>query len=108
MKRCPSFGKLFSNLCIWLKLFHRLLAMLGGMPYTALRDAVFTHPTMLEGLIPLFSAVPPKNCARGCRVRRKCQIYFLCQSATPSLRHPTFDVIWPDPHRSQRAPPSHS
>jgi pyruvate/2-oxoglutarate dehydrogenase complex dihydrolipoamide dehydrogenase (E3) component len=37
------------------------VAMLGGMPYTALRDAVFTHPTMLEGLIPLFSAVPPKN-----------------------------------------------
>jgi len=36
------------------------VAMLAGMPYTALRDAVFTHPTMLEGLIPLFSAVPPK------------------------------------------------
>ena len=35
------------------------VAMLGKMPYTALRDAVFTHPTMLEGLIPLFSAVPP-------------------------------------------------
>ncbi len=32
--------------------------MLAGLPYTALRDAVFTHPTMLEGLIPLFSAVP--------------------------------------------------
>lgn len=37
------------------------IAMLGQMPYTALRDAVFTHPTMLEGLIPLFSAVPPKS-----------------------------------------------
>jgi hypothetical protein len=24
-----------------------------------LRDVIFTHPTMLEGLIPLFSAVPP-------------------------------------------------
>ena len=35
------------------------VAMLAGLPYTALRDAVFTHPTMLEGLIPLFSAVPP-------------------------------------------------
>jgi pyruvate/2-oxoglutarate dehydrogenase complex dihydrolipoamide dehydrogenase (E3) component len=34
------------------------VAMLAGLPYTALRDAVFTHPTMLEGLIPLFSAVP--------------------------------------------------
>ncbi len=35
------------------------VAMLAGLPYTALRDAVFTHPTMLEGLIALFSAVPP-------------------------------------------------
>jgi hypothetical protein len=34
--------------------------MLAGLPYTVLRDAIFTHPTMLEGLIPLFSAVPPK------------------------------------------------
>jgi hypothetical protein len=32
--------------------------MLAGLPYTALRDAIFTHPTMSEGLIPLFSAVP--------------------------------------------------
>jgi pyruvate/2-oxoglutarate dehydrogenase complex dihydrolipoamide dehydrogenase (E3) component len=37
------------------------VAMLAGLPYTALRDAVFTHPTMQEGLIPLFSAVPPKG-----------------------------------------------
>jgi pyruvate/2-oxoglutarate dehydrogenase complex dihydrolipoamide dehydrogenase (E3) component len=35
------------------------IAMLAGLPYTALRDAVLTHPTMLEGLIPLFSVVPP-------------------------------------------------
>jgi pyruvate/2-oxoglutarate dehydrogenase complex dihydrolipoamide dehydrogenase (E3) component len=34
------------------------VAMLAGLPYPKLRDAVFTHPTMLEGLIPLFSAVP--------------------------------------------------
>ena len=26
---------------------------------TALRDAILTHPTLLEGLIPLFSSVPP-------------------------------------------------
>jgi pyruvate/2-oxoglutarate dehydrogenase complex dihydrolipoamide dehydrogenase (E3) component len=25
-------------------------AMLGGLPYTALRDAIFTHPMMAEGL----------------------------------------------------------
>jgi pyruvate/2-oxoglutarate dehydrogenase complex dihydrolipoamide dehydrogenase (E3) component len=30
-------------------------AMLGGLPYTALRDAIFTHPTAAEGLIGLFS-----------------------------------------------------
>jgi pyruvate/2-oxoglutarate dehydrogenase complex dihydrolipoamide dehydrogenase (E3) component len=35
------------------------VAMLGGLPYTLLRDAIFTHPTIAEGLIPLFSAVPP-------------------------------------------------
>jgi len=33
-------------------------AMMGKLPYTMLRDAVFTHPTMAEGLGPLFSGVP--------------------------------------------------
>lgn len=33
-------------------------AMLGGMPYTALRDAIFTHPTSAEGLIGLFLRPP--------------------------------------------------
>jgi pyruvate/2-oxoglutarate dehydrogenase complex dihydrolipoamide dehydrogenase (E3) component len=33
-------------------------AMLGGMPYTALRDAIFTHPTMAEGLVGLFASPP--------------------------------------------------
>ncbi len=37
------------------------VAMLAGLPYTVLRDAIFTHPTMLEGLIPLFSAVSTRN-----------------------------------------------
>ena len=32
------------------------VAMIAGLPYTALRDAVLTHPTLVEGLIPLFSA----------------------------------------------------
>jgi pyruvate/2-oxoglutarate dehydrogenase complex dihydrolipoamide dehydrogenase (E3) component len=35
------------------------VAMIAGLPYTALRDAIFTHPTMLEGLVPLFTNVPP-------------------------------------------------
>jgi len=35
------------------------VAMIAGLPYTALRDAVLTHPTLLEGaFIPLFSNVP--------------------------------------------------
>jgi pyruvate/2-oxoglutarate dehydrogenase complex dihydrolipoamide dehydrogenase (E3) component len=34
------------------------VAMLAGLPYTALRDAVLTHPTMAEGLGALFSSVP--------------------------------------------------
>jgi pyruvate/2-oxoglutarate dehydrogenase complex dihydrolipoamide dehydrogenase (E3) component len=32
-------------------------AMLAGMPYTGLRDAIITHPTMAEGLGALFSNV---------------------------------------------------
>lgn len=35
------------------------LAMLAGLPYTTLRDAIFTHPTMHEGLNTLFGSVPP-------------------------------------------------
>jgi pyruvate/2-oxoglutarate dehydrogenase complex dihydrolipoamide dehydrogenase (E3) component len=33
------------------------MAMLAGLPYTALRDAILTHPTMAEGLNSLFSVV---------------------------------------------------
>jgi pyruvate/2-oxoglutarate dehydrogenase complex dihydrolipoamide dehydrogenase (E3) component len=33
-------------------------AMLGGVPYTVLRDAILAHPTMAEGLNALFAAVP--------------------------------------------------
>ena len=36
------------------------MAMLAGLPYTSLRDAVLAHPTMAEGLGPLFSNVPPR------------------------------------------------
>jgi pyruvate/2-oxoglutarate dehydrogenase complex dihydrolipoamide dehydrogenase (E3) component len=36
------------------------IAMLAGLPYTTLRDAVITHPTLLEGLVGLFSSVPLK------------------------------------------------
>ncbi len=33
-------------------------AMLARMPYTALRNAIFTHPTTAEGLVALFSQPP--------------------------------------------------
>jgi hypothetical protein len=32
------------------------IAMSAALPYTALRDAILTHPTLVEGLIPLFSS----------------------------------------------------
>jgi len=34
------------------------VAMIAELPYTALRDAVLTDPTLVEGLIPLFSSQP--------------------------------------------------
>jgi len=34
------------------------IAMLAGLPYTALRNAIITHPTLLEGLVGLFSSAP--------------------------------------------------
>lgn len=33
-------------------------AMLGEMPYTVMRDAIYTHPTIAEGLNVLFAAAP--------------------------------------------------
>jgi pyruvate/2-oxoglutarate dehydrogenase complex dihydrolipoamide dehydrogenase (E3) component len=37
------------------------MAMLAGLPYLALRDAILTHPTMAEGLNSLFSNVKHAN-----------------------------------------------
>ncbi len=36
------------------------LAILAGLPYTILRDTMFAHPTMTEGLKALFMAVPER------------------------------------------------
>jgi pyruvate/2-oxoglutarate dehydrogenase complex dihydrolipoamide dehydrogenase (E3) component len=47
----PQAGELMSNVQV---------AMLAQQPYTLLRDAVFTHPTMTEGLAPLFARVPKR------------------------------------------------
>jgi pyruvate/2-oxoglutarate dehydrogenase complex dihydrolipoamide dehydrogenase (E3) component len=35
-------------------------AMLAGLPYTGLRDAIIAHPTMAEGLGGLFSRIPAR------------------------------------------------
>src|SRR5260370_5357081 len=36
-------------------------AMLAGLPYAGLRDAILAHPTMAEGLGSPFSNVPPRH-----------------------------------------------
>ncbi|WP_263383451.1 FAD-dependent oxidoreductase [Granulicella arctica] len=40
------------------------IAMIGHLPYTALRDAILTHPTLMEGLIVLFSSMPTTVAAK--------------------------------------------
>jgi len=40
------------------------IAMIGHLPYTALRDAILTHPTLMEGLIVLFSSMPTSVAAK--------------------------------------------
>jgi hypothetical protein len=32
--------------------------MMARLPYTAIRDAIWSHPTLVEGLFPLFSSTP--------------------------------------------------
>ena len=39
------------------------IAMIAGLPYTGLRDAILTHPTLLEGLVVLFSSAPVTHSA---------------------------------------------
>jgi pyruvate/2-oxoglutarate dehydrogenase complex dihydrolipoamide dehydrogenase (E3) component len=50
----PEAGELMSTVQV---------AMLAGIPYTVLRDTMFAHPTMTEGLKALFMSVPqpPEN-----------------------------------------------
>jgi hypothetical protein len=42
-------------------------AMLADVPYTMLRDAILTHPTMAEGLNALFAKVPTSDAGRAKR-----------------------------------------
>jgi pyruvate/2-oxoglutarate dehydrogenase complex dihydrolipoamide dehydrogenase (E3) component len=41
------------------------IAMIAELPYTALREAVIAHPTLLEGLVVLFSAVPSPQASQA-------------------------------------------
>lgn len=34
------------------------VAMIAGLPYTALQETIFTHPTLAEGFVQLFSTMP--------------------------------------------------
>jgi pyruvate/2-oxoglutarate dehydrogenase complex dihydrolipoamide dehydrogenase (E3) component len=36
------------------------MAMLGNLPYTAVRDAILSHPTIAEGLNMLFAKIPER------------------------------------------------
>jgi NAD(P)-dependent dehydrogenase (short-subunit alcohol dehydrogenase family) len=40
-------------------------AMLSGLPYTTLRDAIVTHPTPAEGLTVLLAIVPAKRARKS-------------------------------------------
>jgi pyruvate/2-oxoglutarate dehydrogenase complex dihydrolipoamide dehydrogenase (E3) component len=42
-------------------------AMLAKLPYQTLRDAILTHPTMAEGLGPLFENVPQRSASAKLR-----------------------------------------
>jgi pyruvate/2-oxoglutarate dehydrogenase complex dihydrolipoamide dehydrogenase (E3) component len=41
------------------------VAMIAGLPYSALRDAVLIYPTLAEGLTPLFSTQASLHIATG-------------------------------------------
>jgi len=51
----PACGVVLGSRC-WGDPCRRQIAMIAGLLYTALRDAVLTHPTLVEGLITLFSS----------------------------------------------------
>ena len=68
------------------------LAMLAGLPYTTLRDAMFAHPTMTEGLKALFTGVPQlqRNHAEQFQHAREPPIYF---RSTTMVRLPSSAIV---------------
>ena len=56
-------------------------AMLAGLPYTGLRDAILAHPTMAEGLGPLC-----RGALRNCFAASPCSgILELSSTALPAV-----------------------
>jgi pyruvate/2-oxoglutarate dehydrogenase complex dihydrolipoamide dehydrogenase (E3) component len=55
------------------------VAMTAGLPYTALRDAILTHPTLVEGLIPLFSSAAKACNAPEAAPKQPCQTRLLAE-----------------------------
>jgi len=49
------------------------IAMIAGLPYTALREAILAHPTLVEGLIPLFSSAPSLPASSSARTANRVQ-----------------------------------
>jgi pyruvate/2-oxoglutarate dehydrogenase complex dihydrolipoamide dehydrogenase (E3) component/uncharacterized protein (DUF302 family) len=58
------------------------VAMIAGLPYTALRDAVFTHPTLLEGLVGLFSVLPARSQERNISMQNSAGIASVASPCT--------------------------
>lgn len=61
------------------------VAMIAGLPYTALRGAVLTHPTLVEGLKPLFSSVASAHNAADKQYAPRHEL---------GLEHPKLDEIF--------------
>jgi pyruvate/2-oxoglutarate dehydrogenase complex dihydrolipoamide dehydrogenase (E3) component len=55
-------------------------AMMAGLPYTALREAIWAHPTLVEGLSPLFSSAPSLPASAGAHQADRLQ-----RSPSPSV-----------------------
>lgn len=53
------------------------IAMIAGLPYTALRNAILTHPTLTEGLGALFSSAPsiPKSADENGKSNVRNEVY---------------------------------
>jgi pyruvate/2-oxoglutarate dehydrogenase complex dihydrolipoamide dehydrogenase (E3) component len=47
------------------------VAMIAGLPYARLREAILTHPTFAEGLNPLFASAPSMSTSAGANAALK-------------------------------------